>query len=223
MASELTGDAGGGRQKTTKVNYPSNSKISKAEASEEPAESKKVIESVVSGTARQQKKSLGRQITETFAGDDARSVGHYVLFEVIIPATKNILYDAGSQGFERLLFGESRGSVSVSRRSSGTSYNSLSKDRRPDRRDLSYKSRANHDFDEIVIDTRGEAEQVVERLGDLIREYDVATVADLFSLTDVSSHPIYNKWGWTDIRGTQIRRARGGGYLIDLPKPEPIN
>ena len=94
-------------------NYPSNSK---SEPAEEKKEEKKV-EPVVTGKVRQRKKPLGRRISEMLTGDDAQSVGEYILLDVFIPATKAMLADAASQGAERLLFGEVRRP-----RSTGTTY-----------------------------------------------------------------------------------------------------
>jgi len=31
-----------------------------------------------------------------------------------------------------------------------------------------------------------------------------------------------NKWGWTDLSGAGVSRIRGG-YLLDLPEPEPLD
>jgi hypothetical protein len=89
-------------------------------------------------------------------------------------------------------------------------------------RTLSRGSRARHSFDEIVIQSRPEAEEVLDRLYDLISKYELARVSDLYSLTGFeSSHTDY-KWGWTELTGSGVSRVRSGGYLLDLPEPEPL-
>src|SRR5690606_24426648 len=101
-------------EKPVVVNYSSNSNKSK-----QPSDAEKPkIKQVTSGTVVERKKSLGSKFKETFAGDDAQSVGNYLLFDVIIPATKNLISDMVSQGIERLLFGTSaprRGTLSSGR------------------------------------------------------------------------------------------------------------
>jgi hypothetical protein len=90
-------------------------------------------------------------------------------------------------------------------------------------RDVSRRARANHEFDEIILESRAEAELVLEKLTDLIEQYDVATVADLYELVGISSSHVDQKWGWDDIRDSGAERVRGGGYLLSLPKTKPVD
>jgi hypothetical protein len=76
-----------------------------------------------------------------------------------------------------------------------------------------------HAFDEIVISSRQEAEEVLDRMYDLISRYDAATVADLYELTGLEGTHADQKWGWEDLRGSSVGRVRGGGYLLELPEP----
>jgi hypothetical protein len=87
---------------------------------------------------------------------------------------------------------------------------------------MSRQARARHDFDEIVLESRTEAEEVIDRLFDLVSRYESATVADLYELVGLASSHTDHKWGWTDLRGAGVSRVRGG-YLLDLPDPHPLN
>jgi hypothetical protein len=87
---------------------------------------------------------------------------------------------------------------------------------------MSQRGRAKHDFDEIVLDQRAEAEEVIDRLYDVVSRYEQATVADLYDLVGLSSTHTDHKWGWTDLRGAGVSRIRDG-YLLDLPDPEPLD
>jgi hypothetical protein len=87
---------------------------------------------------------------------------------------------------------------------------------------MSQRGRAKHDFDEIVLDQRSEAEEVIDRLYDVVNKYEQATVADLYDLVGLSSNHTDHKWGWTDLRGSGVSRIRDG-YLLDLPDPEPLD
>lgn len=202
--------------------FPPNSKKSK-QAPEEP----KKIERVTSAEAVRRKKGLGKQFKETFVGGDARTAAHYVVFSVLIPAAKDALADAGAQGIERLIFGDHRRRGSSPRPGGPTgyvSYNrfSMGSDKPPLPRSISKRARARHDFDEIVLQSRAEAEEVVDRLFDLVSRYESATVADLYELVGLASTHTDHKWGWEDLRGAGVSRVRGG-YLLDLPEPEPLD
>lgn len=216
--------------------FPSNSHKSRTPS---PVDEKRVapepekrVEKIVEGTVIQRKKPLGRRFMETFFSGDAHGVVSYIIVDVLLPAAKDTVADAVSQGFERLLFGEVR---STSRRTgarpSGSSgfvsynrYSSSSPARReePRGREISPRARATHDFDEIILATRSEAEEVVGRLFDVVARYEAATVADLYELLGLTAKFTDDKWGWTDLRGAGVTRVRNG-YLLDLPRPEPLD
>lgn len=214
--------------------FPPNSRETKRPTkSTDPVEKTedKKVERVVASEVVRRKKPLGKRFLETFIGGDAKSVAHYVIFEVLLPAAKDTAADAVSQGIERMLFGEVRSSSRrTGARPSGasgyTSYNRLpsaqSGPRRDDPRGPSRQARARHDFDEIILATRVEAEEVIDRLFDLVDRYQSATVADLYELVGVSGNYTDDKWGWADIRGAGVTRVRNG-YLLDLPRPEPLD
>lgn len=212
------------------MDFPNNSHKA---AEPEKVEDKK-IEKVVEGAVVRRKKPLGKRFSETFlAGEDAHSAMGFVVLDVLVPAAKDAIADAVSQGIERMIYGEVRSSSRRGGSRTTSSYGangrvaynrfSSSPDRRDDgTRSISRKSRSSHDFDEIILETRVEAQEVVDRLFDLVSQYEVATVADLYDLVGISGNYTDDKWGWTDIRGAGITRVRNG-YLLDLPKPEPLN
>ena len=181
---------------------------------------------VVSGKASRRRKSLRKQFSDTFVAGDARTAVRYVIFDVLLPAAKDMVVEAGSQGIEKLIFGDSRRRGSTPPYSGPTghiSYNRYSSSNRPSgpQRAISRQARSRHNFDEIVLDQRAEAEEVIDRLFDVVNRYESATVADLYELVGLSSTHTDNKWGWTDLTGAGVSRIRGG-YLLDLPEPEPF-
>lgn len=204
--------------------FPPNSVRAKMESSEPETPEDKKVEPVVKGEVTRRKKPLGRRFHDTFLGGDARGTANYVIFSVLIPAAKDMLVEAGAQGIERLVYGESKRGV---RRTAATGtiqypYNRPGASDRPPPAQLSRRARVRHDFDEIILQTRGEAEEVLDRMFDLLSRYDSVSVADLYELTGVQSAHTDQKWGWTDLRGSSARLTRSGGYLLDLPEPIPL-
>lgn len=198
-----------------------NSKASKQSA--KPIEEKKV-QKVITGNVKQQKKSLSKKISETFLEDNTKSVTEYIFHDVLIPAAKSMISDMVSGGVEMLLFGQRRGNRTY--RDHGRSYvnyNSVSYrgPMRDQRREISRVGRSRHDFDEIILETRGEAEEVLSHLVDLTVDYGMASVADLYDLVGITSNFTDNKYGWTDLRTASVSRVHGG-YLINLPRTQPI-
>ena len=210
-------------------NYPGNSKKQRAEeAKSETArpEIKKIV--TTSGTIR--KASLGSRMRETFAGEGARETGTYVFFDVIIPAIKAMAFDTITQGADRILFGGRdviRSGMANAPRTR-TNYNQISTkaaNNYPGRnfegggREISRAARNNHRFDEILLDSRGEAEMVLDTMQDLISRFQWVSVPEFYSMVDVTAEFTDEKWGWTNISTAQIRPSRGK-YVILLPSPE---
>lgn len=211
--------------------FPGNSQNSKKTDSAEPEVEEIKVErptKIIVGKVVQRKKPLGSRLMQTFFGSE-NSVWSYILHDVLIPAAKDTVADMITQGAEKALFGDAR---STSRRtgsrpggSSGyVSYNrfSSSSARRDEPRTISRRARATHDFEEIILDSRAEAYAVIDQMGELASKYQQVTVSDLYDLVGIPTTFADEKWGWRDIRGVGPTRVTGG-YLLDLPKPEPLD
>lgn len=210
--------------------FPSNSQRSKEERIQPKPTGKKVaetkkIEQIVSGGVVRRKQSLLKRVR-----NDARGVSDYIFRDVLIPAAKNMVTDSVQQGIERMIFPDSRPRSHQSRGGNNgyVSYNRVGSNsgswnnRQEQRRDVSRRARSTHDFDEIILESRGEAEEVLDALYELLSKYDSASVSALYELTGISGNYTDDKWGWTSLQGASVSHVRNG-YLINLPKPEPLD
>lgn len=211
--------------------FPANSQ--KAKPTSEPKEK---IERVTSAEAVRRKRGLGRQFKETFIGGDARTAAEHVVFVVLIPSMKDMMFEAFESGLRSFIFGEgTRGA----RRSGGSSsqgygglgqvaYNRMnpsanSKPVTAQQKMLSRRARARHDFDDLVIPSRRDAEEVIDRMFEELSRYGSVSVADLYELTGIQSAHTDMKWGWTSLQGAKAVPLRQGGFLLDLPDPQPLD
>lgn len=214
--------------------FPGNSQRAKENPINAPkAKDEPEVNKIISGDVRRRKKPLGKRFAETFTGTDSRGVLEYVLLDVAMPAIKDLIYDMFSQGMERKLFGESRAHSRRGRSSappqSRTPYGSYSyqgsqpAQQRPDPREprRTRSSRPNS-FDDILIPTRVEALDVIDNMFELISQYQVATVANLYGFVGEPVNAVDNDFGWYDLRGAKVIRTRDG-YLLDLPRPIPLD
>lgn len=209
------GDPEGAR--VVKMEFPSNSH--KQVKKEKDIVDKKITK-VTSGRVVTKKKGLGKKFKETFLGDNIESVSSYLLHDVLIPAAKNMMSDTVSSGIEMLLFGETRGKNT--RRDKGKSYTSYSnyykeKERGTSSRTISNRGRVSHNFDDVILESRGEAEEVLSHLVDLTVDYGMASVADLYDLVGITSNFTDNKYGWDNLSDASVSRVRDG-YVVNLPK-----
>lgn len=198
--------------------FKSNSNSAK-ERRNKPLPEKKVSK-VVSGRVRTKKKSELRKFTDIFISEDASNVKSYVFLDILVPAIKKAISDIVVSGVDMVLYGET-GHTKKNSPASKISYRDYYNRRDP--RDYSAnRTRTGYSYDDIVLDNRGEAEDVIEKMDELISTYGQVSVADLYDLVGVTGNYTDNKYGWTDIRSASIVRVHNG-YLIKMPKALPLD
>jgi len=202
--------------------YPDNSQDKAPEVAERREDDKRPQ---LHGKATRKKRSLGKRFGDTFLSEDRGDVGEYLIFDVLIPAAKDTLTDLVGRGLEMLLYGEARGSYKRSsggRRIGHTDYSKYSQTERK-RPQTTSRARKTLDFDDIVFDSRADAERVLDYLLGRLEDYEVVTVADFYDAAEITGDYTDNKWGWYDLSDAYVRRVRsGGGFIILLPRPEQL-
>lgn len=169
------------------------------------------------------KKPLGKRFASFFTEKDGTDIRNYIIFDWLIPGIKNGILDILSLMF----FDEVRDKRSSRRREKErTSYSSYyrgetrrgsSRERERDR----YRD-DKIDYQNIILERREDAEDVVDALKERIDKNGSATVADLLDLIDEASQFTDNNWGWTHTRDIGIRRV-SRGYLIDVARAEYLD
>lgn len=181
------------------------------------------IEKVVTGVVKTKKKSKLSQAMDNFISEDAKNVKSYVFGEVLIPAIKKAISDIVTDGIDIILYGETRGK---NRRSTAdrVSYRSYYDDRggRNRMNERQAIMAGSYSYDDIILSTRGEAEDVLSRMDELIETYGLVRVADLYDLVGITGNYTDNKYGWMNIRNAEIIRVRDG-YMIKMPRAVPID
>lgn len=199
--------------------YKSNSYKSKAMAKEKLPEKK--VEKVIKGTANIKKRSELSKVKDMFISEDARNVKSYVILDVLIPAIKKAVSDIVTNGIDMILYGET-GHSKKSGPVGGISYRNYYDRKDDDYRYGGSRARTGYSQDDILVDSRGEADEILERMDELIATYGVVSVADLYDLAGITCAYTDNKYGWTSIRNAEVRRVRDR-YVIKMPKAMPID
>lgn len=203
-------------------NYKPNSDALKEQRSRVRPEEKKV-EKVVTGVVKTKKKSKINNFMGNIISEDAKSVKTYVFGEVLIPAIKKAISDIVTDGIDIILYGESRGR---NKRSTAdrVSYRNYYDDRgtRPRMNERQAIMAGSYSYDDIILSSRGEAEDVLARMDELMDTYGLVRVADLYDLVGITGNYTDNKYGWTNIRNADIIRVRDG-YMIKMPRAVPID
>ena len=136
-----------------------------------------------------------------------------------MPPAKNMLADTVTNGINMILFGHTTGSrTRRDEQRSYVSYNNYYRDDPRRRPTQTQRNRARHNFDDIILESRGEAEEVLSHLVDLTEDYGMASVADMYDLVGITSNFTDNKYGWDNLSMARVVRVRDG-YLLELPRP----
>ena len=188
------------------------------EGQKESLPEKKRVEKVVHGKVKVRPKSGLHKLTDVFISEDAANVKSYIVMDVLVPAVKKAISDIVREGIDMILYGESKGRSSSS--SSYVSYRDYSR-RDEDRFRDRDRDRRGYNHDDIVLESRGEAEEVITRMDELIETYGVVSVADLYDLVGKTCEYTDNKYGWTNVRNAEPIRVRDG-WMLRLPKALPL-
>lgn len=210
-------------------NLPDNSHTRKSRATKNDKDEKKETqasegkraEKVIKGKAKVKKNEM-RKLTDVFISEDVSNVKSYILMDVMVPAVKKAIYDLIVGTLDMSLYGGrggSNGKRSTADKVSYRDYNSVS--RRDERTYNSNRTASGYSYDDIIVDTRGEAESVLMRMDEIMEEYESVRVADLYDLVGVTGQYTDNNYGWTNIRNAEVVRVRDG-YKIKMPRAIPL-
>lgn len=212
-----------------KTDYQGNSNRAKESGGEKAPEKK--IEKVIVGEVVRKKEGIGRKFKKLFIKEDLGTVSKYVFVDLMIPAAIGLVLDNCYKGLERMFYGERAvrtRNVIQGGRTSFYAYNNpvqrnnvtseITRRLTPSADPRLGRGRAQDSF---ILSDREDAETVVERLCDIIDQYQVATVQDLYELLGQPSSHIDTKWGWADLSNVKVLAVQEG-FLIDFPQPIPI-
>lgn len=191
---------------------------------------KKVIQKIVTdGSTVRRKKTLIERVTGAFVVE-GKTIGQSIVQDILIPAFKDTISDAIINGVERAVHGEVR---STTRRtnhrgpvgnSSNISYNRYAADNRrhEPERPIANRGRGGHHFDEIELRSRAEGQAILRQMDEIVKRYGHVSVSDLYEMVSLDAEFTDERWGWTDLFGSDVRRLRSGNYALILPPTEAI-
>ena len=190
--------------------FPSNSNRSKDAGASQP---EKKVEKVVTGTVKQKKPTNAKKLAELFVPGDLTSIGDYILTDVIVPNITKMVEDIVCNSIH-MLFGRPANSGQKST-AAKVSYRDCYDDDR--KRYNQSRATRSYSYDDIVFETRGDAEEVLYRMEELLDRFEVVSIADLYDMAGISCNYTDNKYGWTSLRGAKVERV-SDGYVIRLPR-----
>lgn len=198
--------------------YKSNSHKSKEVAKQH------AIEKVVSGRVRVKKQRKGNleKAAEIFTGQDLNSVKEHLIKDVLFPNIQKLLYDTITNGADTIIYG----GKGKNKRSDGTrvsywrSYDSGSGS---NNEKATYSGRGIYNFENLLFEKKQDAEAVLDSMQEIIDQFGVVSVADLYDLADVTiDNTTASNYGWKSIASAKSV-ATPDGWILSLSKPIYLN
>lgn len=196
--------------------FPGNSNKSKEEVV------KAKVDKVISGKVERRKPSFLKRAASVFFSDiSEEDIRTELIFDYLVPTIKDTVVDMGKMLLDAIFYGSTRASK---KSSSGTKPYRVSYSDYYDKDKKTVASKASsYNFDEITLNSRADAEHVLDTMIDIIREYNQASVGDFLDLVGVDNNFTDYKYGWTDLTKVTISRVHGGDYVINFPAPSKLD
>lgn len=192
--------------------------------SKEEAEDRVEKRPVVKGRVTVKKDTIGKKFSDVFLSDTVDNVKNYLLFDVIVPAVKDLVVDMISNGTNMLVYGNSSARSSRKRSGEKTSYTSYYRCSNKDKEEHRPVVRDRYGLKEIIFESRGDAKEVMDMLKELLDKFKIVSIADYYEISnaaDLLDHTD-RRYGWYELDDMSVIRDRDG-YKIKLPRPEPLD
>lgn len=177
--------------------------------------------SVVSGNVKVKKKTAIEKVKKSIFAESFENVKSFMINDVILPETKKLIGNSIIEA-TRMMFGLGRSYNSNSREPDRVSYRSYyENDRFSSNRSRNISSRRTYEFNDIIFDNREDADNVIDKLYDMLATYHKISVADYYDIVGVQGDYTANSYGWSNLGGVRVVRVPDG-WIIDFPPAYPI-
>lgn len=196
------------------MDYPTNSHRFKEEQKNLPAEERRKVAPVVTGTVKPKKKNEFGKLVDLFISEDAPKIKSYVVHDVFMPAFKKAVMGA----IDMLLNGgHSSGYSPDYSNKPKIRYSQYAEDPSNSRKATStVAAKSDMEYADIAYPSRGAAERVLMSMRDIHAEFQNVTLAEMYELSHLDHPYTYTKYGWKSLGDANIVR-RGDEYFINLP------
>lgn len=186
------------------------------------------LEKVIQGSAGVKKQSGLRRVANSMFTDNVGSAKEHVIYDILIPSAKNFALETvksflGMNGGNYRGYSGAAGSVNYNRPSysnysnnySGASYNNYNRPTVNPNQGIQYEN--------LVVNTKAEADEVLAALNDAICRYQFATVGNLYQLCGRVDYPyVYDNYGWMSVANAYAVANLDGTWSFKLPRAVPI-
>lgn len=198
---------------------PGNSNIEKsrqANTTEQHSESKTVAQGRLKTVKRR------TRLSDIFTPEDTSSVASFVFTRLIIPRLQVLAVDTINAVARAIFLGERTSEPSRKTPGGYTSYQGYYEEKKPaSKLSSSKKTNGSFQFLDVVVDTYGDAQLILDRLDEQLDDQGYVTVSYLYEAAGLPCPFTGNYYGWENISSARIV-TDSDGYLIEMPEPHAL-
>lgn len=220
--------------RTAAINEKDFNAQNKSAAKEEPPQAQPLK---LKGGTTVKKQNLFIRTVHAIFPNGVKGIGEYLARDVLLPAIKDMTWQAGNLALSMLIYRDNyhTGSNSNIRYGGSGGWNT------PTRTTNNINNRTNYsnsytraqsqaeaslapedsfeDFVEVEFANREDAIYVLNKLDEWVRRYGRIPVAEYYRMVDPTIVTSYTmrSYGWNNLAGARVRPTRGGKYIIDFP------
>lgn len=182
---------------------------------------------VVSGAVRA-RRPIGRRIFNFMFAESPKTLGALVSKEVIVPRLKAGFEEAANSFLAGMLWGNSANRPmshlvrSATLRGNATNYSARSQ--LTPQQQIVQQAAPQHssgNYEDLILRELEDAEMLLVHIIELLSQYNVVCVGDLYEKAGIITQPSDSMYGWLSLQGARISKVREG-YLLELPRPTLI-
>lgn len=209
------------------IKIPNNSFSSKSSldsTTQGKKSEEKKFSKVTTGKVTVKKKSNAKKLADVFILGDMEQVKQSLINDLLIPGTKNLLYNIANTALSMLFFNNQRPMNGYwqpnqyqqpPRPYQTTSYSSFYTQNQYQQQAPVQSGYSQNQ--EIVFGSRVDAENVLDQMNGALATYGQVSVADFYDLMGITTSYVDYSYGWYNLSGAHVR-AVNGGFVIDFPR-----
>ena len=199
---------------------PGNSNIEKsrqANTTEQNSETKAVAQGRLKTVKRR------TRLSDIFTPEDTSSVASFVFTRLIIPRLQVLAVDTINAVARAIFLGERTSEPSRKTPGGYTSYQGYYGGEKKSAAKLSSskKTKGSFQFQEVIVDSYGDAQLILDRLDEQLDNQGYVSVSDLYEAARLPCPFTGNYYGWENISSARIV-TDSDGYLIEMPEPHAL-
>ena len=174
--------------------------------------------------AKKENKTFLQRIRAAIFVSNPKDIKNALIEDVLIPSIRDTFADICYSIVDVAIYGRGagrrgrRGSRSTRSNTSGSTVVDYNKESTKNRKNRATRGSSGYDFDNVIYESREEADEVFNDMVDTLNEYGEVTVYYFYERSGITAEFTDQDWGWKSLEGTGYVFT-SEGISLDLPRP----